>query len=294
MRIDLAKNSGFCGGVFRAFDLVEKKFKKKPSNISGVFILGSLAHNNSVVKKINQWDIKKIKSIRNIKQGSIVIITAHGASEEVLKNIKEKGGRIFDTTCPKVSRIHKLVSDYKGRGYEIIILGDKKHKEVKGINGWCGNSAIIITRISDAKRLVDKISKGKTKDQSFLLIAQTTQDIKKFKKIRKMFEAISKEKAKIKFFDTICRASYLRQEEAEKIAIRNEFVIILGGKESANTKRLWQTAKRFNSKTIWINEVDKIDKDKLIQLTKKSKSVGIITGASTPLWEIDELKKSLK
>lgn len=295
MKIVLAKNSGFCGGVFRAFNLVEKKINNRNSNGFQIYILGSLAHNNSVVKKIQQWQIKKIKSLRNIKKGDTVIITAHGVSEKNLEDIKSKGGKVFDTTCPKVSRIHKLVKKYEKKSFKIIILGDKEHKEVEGIDGWCGNSAIIITSISDAKKLIAKIENKEIKSKKFLLVSQTTQNIKNFKKIRELFEGVGKKNnVEVKIFDTICRASYLRQEEAEKIAIKNDFVIILGGKESANTKRLWQTAKKVNPKIFWIGEMEKINQEKVLSLVRNSRSVGVITGASTPRWEIDELRRVLK
>lgn len=295
MKIIIAKSNSFCSGVQKAFDRVRDKFSREVEKGANC-ILGSLAHNPSVEKKILDWGIKKINNINKIKDGQMVIITAHGCAEKTLQKIKEKGGKIFDTTCPNVKKIHNLVKRYSKEGYEVLIFGDKEHKEVIGIKGWCKKHPTVFNSITDAKNTFKELA-GKIRDKSrFILVSQTTQNIKKYERIKEIFKDWSKQnELKAHIFDTICHSCQFRQNEAESLARKCQAVLVVGGGNSANTKRLWQKARDFNENVYWIkniysNQLEKI-KEKLSN--KKIKSLALLSGASTPKWEIQAVIKRI-
>ncbi len=295
MKFIIPKNNSFCGGVQRAFNKVKKSFSreiKKGTN----YIIGSLAHNPSVEKKIESWGIKKINNLNKIKKGSRIIITAHGCSRKVVENIKKKGGRIFDTTCPNVKKIHNLVSDYSRRSYNILIFGDKQHKEVKGIKGWCENKPFIFNSVVEARNIIRFLNKNK-KGGKFVLVSQTTQSIKKYQSIKKIFkENNQNNEIKIRIYDTICQACQCRQKEAEELSKKHQSVLVIGGGHSANTKRLWQKAKNFNKNVFWIKDIytDQVEKVKKKLSKNNIQETVLLSGASTPEWEIKQIMKRIK
>jgi len=203
MKVIIAQNAGFCGGVERAYEMVKKEFfdkkKKKNQKIAPAFILGSLVHNDGVAKEVESWGIKRIKNLRSIKKNSIVIITAHGAPKEVYEKITRKGAQVFDATCPKVALIHQLVKEKKQAGFQVIIFGDKNHKEVRGIASWGGSNLKIINSLKEARMLWEKYFSPKAKKhqkvKKVLLVSQTTQPILEFEKVKNFFKkSFSKER----------------------------------------------------------------------------------------------------
>lgn len=293
MIVKVAKNAGFCGGVNRAFVMVKKKFKNSKSK-PRVLILGSLVHNENVAAVIGGWGIKKINTLRSIKKDDIVIITAHGVSKERIQKIKDKGATVFDVTCPNVSRVHRSVSEYVKKGYDIVIFGDRKHKEVKGINGWCKNKAKIIENEKEMKSLAKTIARSK-KNKPILVVSQTTQSITLFDIAAKMItKAGSQAKRKVKIINTICDATLLRQREAKEFAKNYDGIVVVGGKKSANTRQLWKIAKNQNKNVFWIEELNMMAKNKIKTAFKNAKKVGVLSGASTPHWDIDETVNFLK
>lgn len=287
MKTILVKNISFCDGVSRAYSMVAEFASKNDKK--RILILGSLAHNDSVSEKVRQMGIKKIKDLRAIKENDIVIITAHGASKDVFDKILSKKAEILDTTCPKVIRAQRIAKHYADKGCKVLIFGDAGHKEVKGINGWAGHRAIIFPDLAGARKAVEKCSSNKDAEAVFL--SQTTQDISEFKKICKYFRANFK---KIQIFDTICKATYLRQKEAQRVSgDKNRMVVVVGGKDSGNTKRLWQICKKNNPNAFWVGSLDVFEKKILKNAAKKFKMAVIVSGASTPMWQINEVDNYL-
>ncbi len=294
MKIIIAQKAGFCGGVKRAYEMTKKNFfkKKKNQKLDSVFILGSLVHNDGVAKEVESWGIRKIKNLKPVKKNSIVIITAHGAPKEIYEKITQKGARIFDATCPKVALIHELVKSKKKAGFQVIIFGNKNHKEVKGIASWGGNNLKIIDSFKEAQKLwkehFSQKAKKIQKTRKVLLISQTTQPVLKFEKIKNFLkQAFCKGSfSNLEIIDTICQTTFDRQIEAQIISRKCQSVIVVGGKQSANTRNLFKIAQKNNKNTFWIDSPEKI---KNLKKIKNFSSVGILSGASTP---IEDIKKT--
>lgn len=297
MKIIRAKNIGFCGGIKKAFEMVEKEFFGKQKKRK-VFVLGSLAHNRGVEEKIEEMGIKKIIDLKSVKKGDTVIITAHGAPKIIFDKTRKKKAKIFDTTCPNVIRVQQLAEYYQKKGWQVIIFGDKNHKEVKGILGHCGNKAIVVNDLKETKKLLDQIKKAEQLVKNIVLISQTTKNINIFNQISRKFKTFSqKNKINLLIFDTICRTSYLRQKETAQLAKTCDFSVIIGGAESANTKRLYQIARKASHSVFWIKEIKKSlsrELRKRIKKLNKNSRICVISGASTPLWEISQVEEMVK
>jgi len=290
MKINLSKYAGFCDGVERAYKMASKASKdektKKP-----VFMLGSLAHNSDVVRKLEEAGIKKIKFDGNLKKlfnskrkiGTL-IITAHGVGPKIYDLCKQKGINIIDTTCPKVVKIQHLAEFFSKKIEKVIIIGEKKHKEVKGTKEWSGGKAVVIENEKDLKN----IKWGK--DEKVNIISQTTQDEKFIEKIVGLIEA---KYSNSKLINTICLATSNRQKEARQMAKENDVMIIIGSPESSNSTNLWKISKEINPRSYFIERLENIDRKWL----ENSQKIGITAGASAPSWIIDEvcffLKKKL-
>ena len=282
MKINLSQFAGFCDGVKRAYEIVSNLDMAKAK--SPVYILGSLVHNPDVIKKVEEKGIKKINysELLNSKEGEIgtLIITAHGVGPEVFRIAKEKNIEIIDTTCPKVIKVQRLAQVFSKRGYEIILVGDKGHEEVEGINSWGDKKAKIISSEEDLNNMEF------SQDKKVVVLTQTTQDIDFFKKI----EQIIKEKnSQAEIFSTICLATHDRQEEIKKMAQDNDAVIIIGSKESANSKRLAEIAKEKNPNSYFIENAGQLQEEWFKNIEK----VLVSAGASTPSWIIEEVIEKL-
>ncbi len=268
MKINLARNAGFCFGVKRAVDIaIRITGEKQP-----VYILGDIVHNEDVVRMLARRGVRKIKSLSCHRKG-ILLIAAHGIPADLLNQALRYGYRIVDAACPMVKEIHKIVIDMDRRGYRIIIIGDRNHAEVIGIAGQIKNKSIIIDKIGDLdKKKLSGIKKA-------AVVVQSTQDIKKALKIK---DALEKKIGDLKFFNTICAPTRIKQEEIRSLPKENDLIIVIGSKKSANTKRLFQIARSINKNTYWINTKDEIKR----RWFRNAKSVGITAGASTPFENI--------
>lgn len=276
MKITVAKNAGFCFGVKRAYDLACVNSKK----CSAIYILGKLVHNDDVCRDLKKRGVKEIKSVNDIKEGTI-IFTAHGIGPSLYKKASERGLKIIDTTCPKVMKAQRLAKNHAEKNWQAIIFGDKKHKEVKGIQEWSGNKAIIAGSLKKIKKI--KLDKKK----KYYLISQTTQNALEFKKIK---DYLSKNLLNFAYFNTICDSTDNRQNEIRKMAKNNDAVIVIGGKDSANSKRLYEIAKSINPKSYFIENASQLKKSWLNDISK----IAITAGASTPEWVIKNAVKQLK
>lgn len=272
MKITIGKNSGFCFGVKRAVDLAIKVRETQRGN---VYILGDLIHNSSVSEMLNSRGIKKINDINEAESGSSVIIRSHGEGEETYLKAQKIGVIIHDATCVYVQNIHKKVTEYFNSGYHIIIIGNPNHPEVLGINGWCKNLAQII----DSEETSLKV---KIKDKTCIVV-QTTFPRENFNKIIKNL-VIDSEKI-VEVFDTICYTTIERQAEAKKLAEDNDMVIVIGSKNSSNTRKLYEICTQYCKQVIYAESETDINYETI----KRYKKIAIVAGASTPKELIKEV-----
>ncbi len=264
MQINLAKSAGFCFGVKRALEIA---FGAAASQ-RRVYMLGDIVHNEEVIKEIRKAGIKKIKQL-STGSGKAMLIRAHGEGLAIYQKANKLGYKIVDATCPMVKEIHHIAKEMENQGYKIIVIGDKKHDEVRGIIGQLKNRALII----DVKgklsfRQLKKIKKA-------AVVCQSTQN---FQKTQAIVEKLKKYIKHLKFFNTICRPTRAKQEEIKAIPSENDVVIVIGSKTSANTQRLFEIAKSLNPRTFWVQSANGLNKDWF----KGVNSVGITAGASTP------------
>lgn len=275
MRITVAKSAGFCFGVKRAIDIALESAKSRKIP---VYMLGDIVHNENVVKNIEKAGIEKI---RRIPKTGALLIRAHGTSRKIEEEARRQGLNIIDATCPMVKEIHKIVMDMDRKGYKIIVIGDHKHDEVQGIVGQIKHRAIVLEDPEDIKR---KITKGLHKAA---VVVQSTQNLEKVLLMQKILAGYIKD---LKFFNTICSPTRLKQAEIKMLPQENDCVIVIGSKTSANTKRLYQIARSINKNAYWVNCAGDIKKKWLEGVT----SVGITAGASTPDETIQEIKDYIR
>lgn len=293
MKCKIAKTAGFCGGVRKAFLMVEKEFKGKV-NGQRVLIFGSLVHNENVMKIVSGMGIQKIDSLDLVQEGDTVVITAHGVGKDILEEIERRGAEVFNATCPKVSMVQRCARDYFKKGFQVVIFGNKEHKEIKGINGWCENKAIIVADFKEIEKLVNEIGSGKI-EKPILFISQTTQNIDNFNKAKKILKDTANEfRVEIEIIDTICRATFVRQKEALELAKEKDTIVVIGGRSSSNTKELWKIVKKENQKSIWIEDPSELNEKMNQEIIAGAKSIGIISGASTSTDDIKEVRKMIE
>jgi len=270
MDIKIAPECGFCFGVKKALERIKAIPDKK-----NIYVLGKLIHNPQVIEELEKEGVRFVDNIEKVRDGTL-IISAHGVSDKVIEKAKKKGLKIIDTTCPLVKNVHNITKNLEGQGYRIIIFGDKEHTEVKGIEGNLKEPLIM----SDISEL------GGLEEGRYALVSQTTQDISKFNSISKKLKDRIKE---LVVSDTICSATKLRQESAEKIAREVELMIVIGGYNSANTKRLFELC----SKIVETKHIERADELKGEWFFGK-KDIGVTGGASTPESVINDVVKKIK
>ncbi len=264
MKIHLARSAGICFGVRRALDMAFETIKSHKT----VCMLGDIVHNEDVIAAIKKAGIKKIRALRH-GQGKTLLIRAHGASRATLKKARRQGYVIIDATCPMVKEIHKIATTAEKKGHSIIIIGDKKHDEVRGIIGQLKGRALLI---DDIKRIpwrqIDRLEK----------VAVVTQSTQNQDKVEKIIAQLRTKIPCLKFYNTICGPTRIKQTEIKSMPLKNDVVIVIGSKASANTRRLYEIAKKLNPRSYWIHSKDDIRREWF----RGAKSVGVTSGASTP------------
>ena len=281
MNVIVAKTAGFCFGVKRA---VDKVYEQVLNSKEKIFTYGPIIHNEEVVNDLAKRGVQVINDeneLTKLNQGT-VIIRSHGVSEHIYNVINEKGLKCVDATCPFVKKIHKIVRDESQKGNYIIIIGDKNHPEVQGIKGWCVNNDISIIKSEDEAR--DFTLKEAKK---VCIVSQTTFNYNKFKDL---VEIIEKKGYDIITINTICSATEERQKEAAKIASGVDAMIVIGGKSSSNTQKLFEICKKECENTYYIQTSKGMDYNKL----KSINNVGITAGASTPNKIIEEVQRNVR
>ncbi len=269
MEINKAKGIGFCYGVKRAIQLAKKAVEEN-GNIS---CLGPIIHNEKVIKNLENEGIFTVKSIDDIKT-KITIVRTHGLPPDVIEEIKNRGKKIIDGTCPYVKRAQNIAKSLKEEGYELILIGDPFHPEIIGIQGHINNEGKIVLKEEEAKALPFKKKRG--------IISQTTQDVNLFKRLVSL---ISERTYELRVFNTICSFTVNRQKEAEELAKKVDLMLIIGSKNSSNTTKLFNISKRILQKSYLIDSPDELS----IEMFRGVKSIGIISGSSTPDSEIEDV-----
>ncbi|MFU0801264.1 MAG: bifunctional 4-hydroxy-3-methylbut-2-enyl diphosphate reductase/30S ribosomal protein S1 [Xylanivirga thermophila] len=269
MQIILATNAGFCFGVKRAVQSVYEHLNSSKT----IYTLGPIIHNPQVVSDLEQKGVIVEECLDNIEDGT-VIIRSHGIGKLAYDELRNKEVEIIDATCPFVKRIHQIVEEHYTEGYDIIIIGEREHPEVKGINGWCNGAAYILNSCDDVDKLshIDKAC----------VVAQTTITHEKLNNILSRLKPIVSD---LKVFDTICHTTSKRQNETKELAKKVDIMLVIGGHNSSNTKKLYSICKNYCKKTFAIETAKEINN----KLIRSGDIIGITAGASTPDWIIKEV-----
>ncbi len=270
--IILAENSGFCFGVRQALEKTEKQIELN-SKRKKIYTFGPLIHNKLVIDDLERKGVSILENIDDACAEDIIIVRSHGESRAFWEETKKKNLNVVDATCPFVSKIHGLVSKASEEGYNVVIIGDENHPEVKGINGWCRGSAIII----DSWEKADKIEKD-----NLFIVCQTT--IKK-ELLDSIISTLNNGGKRFIVKNTICSATEKRQQDCMTLAKQCDAMVIIGGKNSSNTHKLFEIAKKTCQNSFFVEKIEDLP---LHQLSKCNK-IGVAAGASTPECVIKEV-----
>ena len=279
MEVTLAKTAGFCFGVKRAVDKVYELADKEDK----VYTFGPIIHNEEVVRDLESKGVQVLNSSDELTEvtDGIVVIRSHGVPKEVYQLMEEKQIRYADATCPFVRKIHKLVEKHSREGRRIVIVGNDHHPEVEGIKGWCLTPPIVISTTEEAGNL--PISQS----EPICVVSQTTFNYNKFKDI---VEILEKKRYDRIVLNTICSATEERQEEAVRLASQVDAMIVIGGKTSSNTQKLFEICRNACENTYYIQTLVDLD----IKPFQSFRHVGITAGASTPNKIIEEVQRYVR
>ena len=284
MEYIVGKTAGFCYGVKNAVEKSEKALE----NEKPIYCLGEIVHNKNVVKDLENKGIIFIDDLKQNLEKRKTIIRAHGIAKEVYTQADKMGIDLIDLTCPKVLKIHKIVSEYNEKEYYIFLVGSKKHPEIIGTASFCGDDVSIIENTDDINISIDNFKRSNRK--KLAIVVQTTFSLQKFTEITESIKKKFENFENIEVVNTICNATKIRQEETEELSKKVDCMIIVGGKNSSNTKKLYEISKKNCNNTICVEEVNEIDKGVL----KQGNIVGIMAGASTPQCSINSVIELVK
>ena len=270
MRVLIAKSSGFCRGVQHAVDTAMS------APAENTYILGELIHNPNVLAQIAGRGIKTVENVSEVPDGATLIFRSHGVGQAVYEECGRRGIKVIDCTCSFVKRIQDIVHDLSDTDKTIVIVGNAAHPEVVGLNGWCGGRAVVI----DSPESPEIASLA---DKNVAIVSQTTFSEEKFDKIIKNIEKVCKKTVEI--FKTICYTTKERQREAAQLAERCDAMIVLGGMNSSNTQKLYEICKSRCDRVFRLACADEFQPETI----KNFKNVGIVSGASTPLAQTQEV-----
>lgn len=278
-KVTVAKSAGFCFGVDRAVKMVYGELEKG----TRVATLGPIIHNQDVVDDMTAKGARIISSVDELEEGETVVIRSHGVDREVYRQIEAKGNRMLDATCPFVSRIHHIVSEKTKEGYFILIAGDKDHPEVQGIVGHCDQNYLVFKDNVELSDFFENSYKKFGKKLAF--VEQTTYNIVVWEKC---LNVIPKNDPDIFIADTICSATDARQSDAAELAKSSDIMIVVGGRHSSNTVKLYEVCSRY-CKTYHIENSDELHSLNL----PDAERIGITAGASTPAYIIKEVQTKM-
>jgi 4-hydroxy-3-methylbut-2-en-1-yl diphosphate reductase len=274
MEVILAKQAGFCFGVKRATQMAFEAADKGGKT----FTLGPIIHSPQVVQKLEEMGVKVLNNISTMVEGTI-IIRSHGVASGELEEAVRKELEIVDATCPFVKKAQEHVESLSQAGYDVVVVGDADHPEVQGIVSYASGKVYVVGSGEEAARLPNMSKIG--------VVAQTTQSFENLKNV--VTECLTKG-SEIRVFHTICDATAVRQEEAKTLARQVDCMIVIGGYNSANTKRLAEVCTELQPKTHHIEKAQQLNR----QWFKGVLKVGVTAGASTPKWLIDEVLEQIE
>ena len=280
MEITVAKTAGFCFGVKRA---VEKVYDQIATGKKPIYTYGPIIHNEEVVQDLEEKGVQVINSkeeLESLKEG-VVVIRSHGVGREIYELLERQGLELVDATCPFVKKIHKIVREQCEAGRRVIIVGNEHHPEVEGIKGWVNEYTLAVESLEEFENLALR------PDEKLCIVAQTTFNYNKF---QDLVEKISKTYYDILVLNTICNATQERQVEARQIASQVDVMIVIGGKNSSNTQKLYEICRRECKHTYYIQTLE----DFKPEITGTVRSVGITAGASTPNQIIEEVHTNVR
>jgi 4-hydroxy-3-methylbut-2-enyl diphosphate reductase len=277
MKVLVAEKCGFCHGVRNAISVAEKTLAHRKGEIP-VYSFGPIIHNKDEVERLAKVGLKTVDNVRRIQSGT-VLIRSHGAAPEQIARLEEKGLNIVDATCILVKRVQHIAKELAGDGYEVVIIGDEDHPEVQAVMG-CAADVVVIGDENDLNKLPQNARLG--------IVCQTTQNPEHFGRV---LGAIGRYGfSELKVINTLCKEAIRRQESAVQLCMKVDIMFVLGGLESANTRRLAELCKKHNSQTFHLQNWNELDKNIL-----SGKNVaGVTAGASTPDWIIAEFIKNLE
>ena len=274
MKVVIAKGAGYCFGVERALNLAQQSLK---NSINPLWTFGSIIHNPQVVEFLKEKGLSPVKNLDEISTGTI-IISSHGVSPGILRQARKKGIKIIDATCPYVKKAQFCASELVKENYNLVVVGDPNHPEVKGILAHAGKDAEVIEKVSDVKRIKPAKKIG--------VVVQTTQSPELLQGVVSDLVLLTSD---LKVFNTICDATAKKQEAAQKLARQADVMLVVGGRNSANTTRLAQICEASETPTYHIEVASEID----FSWFREDSLVGITTGASTPDWILSEVIQQL-
>jgi 4-hydroxy-3-methylbut-2-enyl diphosphate reductase len=289
MKVIVAENCGFCPGVKNAISMAEKvltQHRKVSCGKKNVYSLGPIIHNSDVVQRLAEAGLKTVDSVKQIPplpSGGTVLIRSHGAAPKQIDELKEKGINIVDATCVLVKRVQRIARQLDKGGYKVVVIGDENHPEVQAVVG----SASGVVVLADESDLHNLPLNGKLG-----IVCQTTQSQEHFSR---MLGAIGRYGfSELKVINTLCREAIKRQESAVQLCKQVDIMFVLGGLESANTCRLAELCKKYNSQTFHLQNWSEFDRSILFgKRTALPQVVGVTAGASTPEWIIAEFVENL-
>ena len=281
MEVNVASSAGFCFGVKRAVEMVYNEIE----NSDNIYTYGPIIHNEEVVKDLESKGVKVISEESDFAEipNGTVIIRSHGVGKSTYEMLEKCGHKIIDATCPFVKKIHNIVKEASEKGEQVVVIGNKTHPEVVGINLWCSENkpAITIENTDEAHDF------DIPKDEKVCIVSQTTFNLNKF---NELVEILKKKGYYINVVNTICNATEVRQSEALRLAKDSDAVIVIGGLSSSNTQKLYEICRRECNNTQYIQTLNDLDVDSL----RDVKRVGITAGASTPNNIIEEVQNYVR
>jgi 4-hydroxy-3-methylbut-2-enyl diphosphate reductase len=268
MEIRLAKSYGFCFGVKRAIKIAE--------NASNAVTIGPLIHNNAEINRLkDNFNVTTLQDIHEAEGAKKAIIRTHGIPKGDLEHLRANNAEVIDATCPYVTKPQEICEKMSKEGYEIVIFGDANHPEVKGVASYAIYGAVVV-------QSVEELSKLKLRGQKVAVVSQTTRKINEFLEITHYLESRYKE---VRVFNTICNATFENQDAAKDLAKEADIVIIIGGKNSSNTKQLHSICKEYCVDSFLVEDENDLD----IAWFKGKHLCGVTAGASTPDWIIEKI-----
>jgi len=274
MKVIVAENRGFCHGVRNAISLAEQLLARGED----VYSLGPIIHNKDMVDRLARAGLKTVDTVDDVPSGT-VLIRSHGVAPEQMAKIEKRGLKIADATCVLVKRVQRIVRELGEQGHKVVVIGDEKHPEIRAVVG-CAKDVVVAADESD----LDKLGRN----DKLGIVCQTTQSPEHFGKVVGAIAA--RDFGELRVINTLCREAVKRQASAVELCKKVDIMFVLGGLNSANTRKLAEMCRKYNAQTFHLQNYSELD---TIVLRDK-RLAGVTAGASTPEWVIDEFVEKLR